>query len=334
MACDQPPQLAIAHDGQRQGRAHAHVPKIDQVYRRQAAQHAVALVERVPVRQRGRHQRIHRGFDIGQHAQLVDQVELARLAGNVGRRKAQSQVFLPVARGGVLGHDLAAAVAQEAVDHHAVEPADFLDDLHALAHEGLEAFGAAQTGNHFPEIGKDLALPLCFVGADVHGQPFEHRHRAAPVTEALPTQARGLFLHGAGLLEARAPGQDGKMRGGQRRNIEHISGHVSGHVSARIAARHGGDPLGERPGEQHMGVLQSRPMAHDTRGDLDDAAARRVHDHHETVGLHRTQQMNRLLCAGLLQLHRNGVLMRTRTHAPRSLPDMPKPACPHRLHRD
>jgi hypothetical protein len=56
-------------------------------------------------------------------------------------------------------------------------------------------------------------------------------------------------------------------------------------------------------------------MAHDALGDLHDAAARQVDDHQEAIRLHGAQQLNRFLCAGLLQFCRDGVVMRTRAHA-------------------
>ncbi|WP_091876517.1 hypothetical protein [Massilia yuzhufengensis] len=76
----------------------------------------------------------------------------------------------------MLGHDFAAAIGHETVEHHAVEGAHFRDHLHAHAKECIEPLGAAQAGDDVGEIGEDLVLPARFVRAGVDGQPFDCRH--------------------------------------------------------------------------------------------------------------------------------------------------------------
>lgn len=206
----------------------------------------------------------------------------------------------------MLGHDFTAAIGQESVDHYTVEATDFLDDLHALAKECVESFGAANAGDRVRKVGEYLVLPLKRVRAAVQGQPFDHRHRAASVAKAFPLRSEALCLRRAGLFEAGPPGQDDGMRGRQRFEIETI----------RPLRDRG--PVGQWPGKQRSSIVQSRPMTHDACGGLHDAAAGHVHGHQETIGLHSAQQVYWLLGTGFFQLHWNGVVMRT--HALHPLP--------------
>ncbi len=132
MAGEQSPELAADHDGDAHRGAHAHVGQVFAVDRRNAAQHAVAEIERfVGLRvQRGKHAHRRIGH-VGDQPDRVLDVQATRLGRDVRGRVALPQVAFEVFAT-ALGDHLAGVVMTETVGHHPVvagHPAQFVGDV-------------------------------------------------------------------------------------------------------------------------------------------------------------------------------------------------------------
>ena len=127
VAGDQAPQPAALHQRDGDRRLDPHVAQVFDMDRRHAAQHGQRHVERpVAVGQAIRDQRHRFGIDVGQHADQVAGVQLARLRRDVGGREmvAEQAGQRVVA---AFRNDLAVPQAVEAVQHDPVEAGQRLD---------------------------------------------------------------------------------------------------------------------------------------------------------------------------------------------------------------
>jgi hypothetical protein len=115
--------------------------------RRDRAQHRQRLVEQQPIGSRCGHQRHGRCPHIGNHAEGVAQIELARLRGNVAGRVMQAQEAVDAMAHG-FGHHFARFLRIEAIDHDAVETGDRAHLPRAFAQERGQAVHLLQPRDH------------------------------------------------------------------------------------------------------------------------------------------------------------------------------------------
>jgi hypothetical protein len=134
VAGDQAPQLAAAQDRDRHGGERPHVAHVFEMYRRDAAQHRVAEIQRRRITRLDRDGRV---VGVGNDAQTVAPVEFPRLGGNIGSREPQVEV------GGqhlvaVLGDDGAVPRVVEPVDQDPVEAGHAADVLRGQIEQELD----------------------------------------------------------------------------------------------------------------------------------------------------------------------------------------------------
>ena len=243
VAGEHAPQAAADDDGHAHRRAHAHVLQVLDVDRRDAAQHAVAQVQRLALRGVG-HQRHRLVADVGDQAQRVEDVQAARLGRDVAGRIAPAQVGLERVAAG-LGDDVAAVVVAEAVGHHAVEAGQLAhrDDGgveqavdRALALERVHrAVGQVREGRHLAGVGR-AALELAEDAARA-AHAARRRRSASPtrVSSESVTSSSLLASASASWSSLRERGVVAERVRAQRAAEVQRQAQQRGHVGARVA---------------------------------------------------------------------------------------------------
>jgi hypothetical protein len=222
------------------------------VDRRHRAQHRQRQIEGLALLVQLRHDRHLGAVDVGDHAQQVALVELARLGGDVRRR-----VMKPEERADIgadaLGGDLARTVGGETIDHHPIVARERTDLPRALVQEGGHALRLVEPCDHRADGAGDIALILAAAGLRFEDDPSV-RHVQRDVERPLVARKR--------------PAAEDALDG--------IGSAQHRHAVAQPVHRGGREQLREGPAEQ--GVRLFAEKLGDVRGHARDHPVRRQGD--------------------------------------------------------
>lgn len=145
MAREEPPQLAVDDDRDRQRGAHAHVLQVFDVDRRHRAEQRQRQVERFGLAHR--FDRARHVVDVGDDAEDVAHVQRSRLLRYVGRREIEPEEAVdPLLQR--FCHHFARTAGRKAIDHDAVETGQQAHLPRAFAQDGLERIGVLDARHH------------------------------------------------------------------------------------------------------------------------------------------------------------------------------------------